>query len=112
MLIRFSHRMHILLLLIAYDKKNETHSDAGASPCVSFMLIVYAVEAEAAKPHAAAKDSKLLLKQCHGVLGNHQLLVGRDDANRYLRLWSRDDSLFAAHLVSLGIHLYAEELKT
>gem|GEM_PF-5137577 len=33
------HRMHILLLLIAYDKKNETHSDAGASPCVSFMLM-------------------------------------------------------------------------
>ena len=76
--------MHILLLLIAYDKKKETHSDAGASPCVSFMLVVYAVEAEAAKPHAAAKDSKLLLKQCHGVLSNHQLLVGRDNANRYL----------------------------
>ena len=49
--------MHILLLLIAYDKKNETHRDAPASLCVSFMLIVYAVEAEAAKPHAVAKDN-------------------------------------------------------
>ena len=75
------------------------------------MLIVYAVEAEAAKPCPVAKDSCLLLKQCHSVLSDHQLLVGRDDANRYLRLRFRDDSLFAAHLVSLGIHLYAEELK-
>ena len=110
MLIRFSHRMHILLLLIAYDKKKRNTQRCRCIP-VCFVY-AYAVEAEAAKPHAVAKDNCLLLKQCHGVLSNHQLLVGRDDANGHLRLRSRDDSLFAAHLVSLGIHLYAEELKT
>lgn len=65
-------------------RKNGDAPYAGTSPCVWFMLMAYAVEAEAAKPCPAAKDSYLLLKQCHSVLSDHQLLVGRNNANRYL----------------------------